>query len=321
MRRRGREPHERQRELPDPLRQPGQPPHRGHLLWQQQLHPCTHSLVEAVPAPLACPTGVSHLASGEPWAVASTVTAIDGRACAGYWVATRSGGVTAIGAAPWLGDLSKHRLNAPIVGVAATADHRGYYLLGADGGIFTFGDARFCGSTGGDHLALPLRPWPSPPTGTATGWSPPTEASSTSVMPPSTAPPATCDSTSRSSGMSADTQTGGYWLVASDGGMLSFHAPFYGSTGGRRLDAPVVGMSPQPDGHGYRLVAADGGVFDFGERDLLRVAPRSRGAQPGRDHHRHLRRRQRLLPHQPLGHHLGLRRRPLPRQRLTSFVR
>jgi hypothetical protein len=32
-------------------------------------------------------------------------------------------------------------------------------------------------------------------------------------------------------GIAADDATGGYWLVASDGGIFSFGAPFYGSTG------------------------------------------------------------------------------------------
>ena len=45
-----------------------------------------------------------------------------------------------------------HDLNGPIVGMAATADGKGYWLVAADGGIFTYGDARYYGSTGG--LAL-----------------------------------------------------------------------------------------------------------------------------------------------------------------------
>ena len=47
--------------------------------------------------------------------------------------------------------------------------------------------------------------------------------------------------------MTVDQVTGGYWLLARDGGIFSFGAPFFGSTGG------------------YRLVAADGGIFDFGD--------------------------------------------------------
>jgi len=44
------------------------------------------------------------------------------------------------------------KLNRPIVGIAATPDGRGYWLVASDGGIFAFGDARFYGSTG--HLKL-----------------------------------------------------------------------------------------------------------------------------------------------------------------------
>ncbi|MBF6558253.1 MAG: hypothetical protein IVW52_19295 [Acidimicrobiales bacterium] len=40
-------------------------------------------------------------------------------------------------------------------------------------------------------------------------------------------------------------------------------APFFGSMGGTRLNAPIVGMSAAPDG-GYWLAASDGGVFTFG---------------------------------------------------------
>jgi outer membrane protein assembly factor BamB len=57
----------------------------------------------------------------------------------------------------------------------------------------------------------------------------------------------------------------GYWTVASDGGVFSYGtAGFHGSTGGTRLNAPVVSMAAAPGGAGYWLVASDGGVFTFG---------------------------------------------------------
>ena len=57
----------------------------------------------------------------------------------------------------------------------------------------------------------------------------------------------------------------GYWEVASDGGVFAFgSAAFYGSMGGKLLDAPVVGIAPAPTGAGYWEVASDGGVFAFG---------------------------------------------------------
>ncbi|MEO7836218.1 MAG: hypothetical protein ABIS21_01090 [Acidimicrobiales bacterium] len=38
----------------------------------------------------------------------------------------------------------------------ATASGRGYHLVGADGGIFAFGDAVFSGSTAATRLAAPI---------------------------------------------------------------------------------------------------------------------------------------------------------------------
>ena len=47
-------------------------------------------------------------------------------------------------------------LNQPIVGMAATAGRWGYWLVASDGGIFTFGDARFHGSPAAIHLNQPI---------------------------------------------------------------------------------------------------------------------------------------------------------------------
>ena len=67
-------------------------------------------------------------------------------------------------------------------------------------------------------------------------------------------------------GMAATPDGGGYWLVASDGGIFSYgDAAFYGSTGSMVLNKPVVGMAPTPDGKGYWLVASDGGIFSYGD--------------------------------------------------------
>jgi hypothetical protein len=57
-----------------------------------------------------------------------------------------------------------------------------------------------------------------------------------------------------------------YWVVASDGGIFSFGgAGFYGSTGGVRLNKPMVGMTGTPDSLGYWEVASDGGIFTYGD--------------------------------------------------------
>ncbi len=69
---------------------------------------------------------------------------------------------------------------------------------------------------------------------------------------------------------SAADPAGGYWLVASDGGIFTFgNAPFWGSAGGLPLNKPVVGMAPTPDGGGYWLVASDGGIFTYGDAQFF----------------------------------------------------
>ena len=169
---------------------------------------------------------------------------------AGYWTVTSSGQVVAHAGATFYGSTytygitglsGSHPLNAPIVGIAATANGQGYWLVAADGGVFDFGNAQFHGSTytygitglSGSHpLNAPIVGIVGTPSGS------------------------------------------GYWLVAADGGVFDFgSAKFYGSTysygitglsGTRPLDAPIVGAVAAPDGSGYYLVAADGGVFDFG---------------------------------------------------------
>ncbi len=64
---------------------------------------------------------------------------------------------------------------------------------------------------------------------------------------------------------SVATPTGhGYYMIGSDGGVFSFgDAHFHGSTGSMRLNRPIVGIAPTPDNRGYWLVASDGGVFAF----------------------------------------------------------
>ena len=67
-------------------------------------------------------------------------------------------------------------------------------------------------------------------------------------------------------GMAPTADGGGYWMVATDGGIFAFgDAAFYGSMGGKPLNKPIVGMAATADGKGYWLVASDGGLFAFGD--------------------------------------------------------
>ncbi len=47
-------------------------------------------------------------------------------------------------------------MNKPIVGMAANPDGRGYRFVASDGGIFSFGDAKFFGSMGAKPLNKPI---------------------------------------------------------------------------------------------------------------------------------------------------------------------
>ena len=154
-------------------------------------------------------------------------------------------------------------LNVPIVGMAATPDGGGYWLVAADGGLFSFGDARFYGSTGAIRLTAPIVGMAVTPDGGGYWF----VAADGGVFAFGDAPFDGSMGGARLNrpvvAMAADDATGGYWLVAADGGVFSFGAPFYGSTGAIGLNRPIVGMEAAPQGTGYRFVAADGGVFSF----------------------------------------------------------
>ena len=44
--------------------------------------------------------------------------------------------------------MASHPLNQPVVGMSATPDGKGYWLVASDGGVFAFGDATYAGSAG-----------------------------------------------------------------------------------------------------------------------------------------------------------------------------
>ena len=69
----------------------------------------------------------------------------------GYWLVNSAGKVTAHGTT-FYGDAHSLSLAAPITGMAATPSGNGYYLVGQDGGVFTYGDAVYHGGTTGINL-------------------------------------------------------------------------------------------------------------------------------------------------------------------------
>jgi N-acetylmuramoyl-L-alanine amidase len=138
--------------------------------------------------------------------------------------------------------------------MAATHDGGGYWLVAADGGIFSYGDASFEGSAGSLHLNAPVVGMAATPSsggywlvardggifnyGNATFEG---SAGSLALNAPVT-------------GMAATTDGGGYWLVARDGGVFTYgDARYFGSLGGTTLPGPVVGLAAAGGGAGYWL--------------------------------------------------------------------
>jgi outer membrane protein assembly factor BamB len=143
-------------------------------------------------------------------------------------------------------------------------NHSGYWLVARDGGIFSFGGAPFCGSTGN----LPLnRPIVGMAGTTGPGyWLVASDGGVFAFNRPFFGSTGNIALNRPVVGIAATGNASGYWLVASDGGVFPFgNAAFHGSTGALHLAAPVVAMAPTPDGRGYWLVASDGGVFSFGD--------------------------------------------------------
>jgi ribosomal protein L24E len=142
----------------------------------------------------------------------------------------------------------------------------GYWFVAADGGIFSFGDARFFGSTGHLRLNQPIVGMAPTPTG-AGYWF---VAAEGGIFAMGDARFFGSTGNLRLNqpivGMAATPTGQGYWFVAADGGIFAFgDARFFGSTGHIRLNQPIVGMAPTPTGAGYWFVAADGGIFSFGD--------------------------------------------------------
>ncbi len=149
---------------------------------------------------------------------------------------------------------------------SAAPSTSGYWLVGTDGGIFSYGKAGFFGSTGAIKLNQPIVGMAATPDGRGY-WM---VASDGGIFAFGTAPfYGSMGGTPLNQPIvaMAATRTGkGYWMVASDGGIFAFgDAPFLGSMGSAKLNKPIVDIIPTPSGKGYWMAASDGGIFAFGD--------------------------------------------------------
>jgi peptidoglycan hydrolase-like protein with peptidoglycan-binding domain len=186
--------------------------------------------------------------------------------------AARVNSVTAYGSAPDLGPDGSMPFSRPPVAMARAGGDGtgGYWLATSDGGVYSFGSARFFGSMAGAPPAHPIvgiAPLPS----SAGYW---LAADDGGVFAFGSAPflgslggrrlaaPITS--------MAASPTGAGYWLVARDGAVFGFgDAAYHGAPPASALHGAVVGIAPSPSGQGYWLAAEDGGVFAFGDAPFL----------------------------------------------------
>ena len=192
----------------------------------------------------------------------------------GYWLVAYDGGVftfgdaqaaSLTGAAPGTVSLASIQLAAPIWAMAPTPSGHGYWLVGTDGGVFTFGDAGFYGS------AKPFKP-AQPVVGMAVtrsghGYWLATAAGSVYAFGDAANPHLGSGAGAPTVAIASDPAVpGGYWLVDAAGTVTGFGgAPALGSVPAPFLGAAVRGIAATPDGHGYWLVDANGTVYQFGD--------------------------------------------------------
>ena len=201
--------------------------------------------------------------SAAPAGAASTTQALPSPVSDNFWLVTPTGDVEPYGV-PGYGAPSA--LNRPLVAAQASHSRGGYWLVASDGGVFSYGNTHFYGSTGNITLNKPIVGLAQTPDERGY-WMVATDGGIFSFGDAAFYGSTGAIHLNRPIVAMAPTSDGkGYWLVASDGGIFAFgDAAFYGSTGNISLAQPIVGMASSPSGNGYWLVAADGGVFNFGD--------------------------------------------------------
>ena len=141
----------------------------------------------------------------------------------------------------------------------------GYWMLGRDGHVYPFGDARTFGNlppTPGPE-AVDLEPtpdhqgyWIVNSAGAVFAFGDAPYLGGNPALPPG----------ETVSSISATPDGQGYWLFTNRGRVLSYgQAQSFGDMSGARLNGPVLDSVATPSGLGYYMVSSDGGIFAFGD--------------------------------------------------------
>jgi hypothetical protein len=154
----------------------------------------------------------------------------------------------------------------------------GYYVLGSDGGIFTYGGAPFLGSVPGLNLGAKVTALRLAATRTGLGYH--VLGADGGIFSFGDAPfYGSVPGLNLGANVKAldlqPTKSGkGYWILGADGGVFSFgDAEFFGSVPGLGISTKAIRLVPTSTGKGYWVLAADGGVFSFGDADFFGSVP------------------------------------------------
>jgi hypothetical protein len=150
--------------------------------------------------------------------------------------------------------------------VTASPHGHGYWLVGPDGGVFAYGDAKSYGSLSGTALSTPVVGLVATPSGKGY-WLVQSDgevhAFGDAKMMGS---PAASTLSAPIVGMAADAEGRGYWLVGADGAVYAYGSVgYYGGLSSGESAYPVVSLSVTPDGGGYWIVDQNGTVHAFGD--------------------------------------------------------
>jgi hypothetical protein len=195
----------------------------------------------------------------------------------GYWLVASDGGMFTFGDAGFYGSIpglgfapagsfSSKRLNAPIVGVVPSVDGGGYFMVAADGGVFTFGDARFegsCPSIGGcSGTAVAVMP-----DATGNGYWLVTSTGRVYAFGDAVSYGAPGPQSLQVTSAVRTTDSGGYWILFANGVVDAYGdaKDFGGPTSSVHALDPATTIFTTPDGGGYWVASADGSVFTYGD--------------------------------------------------------
>jgi uncharacterized delta-60 repeat protein len=156
----------------------------------------------------------------------------------------------------------------PMTPPPVTPPRSGYWMVGSDGAVYAFGDARSFGNAPTAASAVDLEPTPS-----GSGYWVVDDLGRVFTF--GDAPfHGNVDQSKLAVGekvtsLSATKSGNGYWIFTSRGRVLTFgDAPFLGDVSTLKLNGPVLDSITTLTGLGYYMVASDGGVFNFGDAKL-----------------------------------------------------